>query len=168
MREELLIDYYDYVKDLLDTESVKSMNQFIQHGNITCLQHSLGVGIFSLIFVRNLGIPCNERALVRGALLHDYFLYDWHEKEDNHKWHGFTHAKTALNNATRDFELNHIEKDIIGKHMWPLNIMPPTCREAWVVNIIDTYCSTLETVSRIPLLRFLEEIIINAGKTIAI
>jgi uncharacterized protein len=165
MREELIRDFYNHIKDLLDSDSIKDMNNYNQHGNVTCLQHCVGVGIFSLIFVRNMGIKCDERALVRGALLHDYFQYDWHEKTPHRRWHGFTHANTALKNATRDFELSDIEKDIIEKHMWPLNLLKvPLCKESWIVNIIDTYCSLLETVSRIPLLKFLEDMIINAGQ----
>ena len=55
------------------------------------------------------------RSLVRGALLHDYFLYDWHIPDESHKWHGVTHAGDALKNARRDFELNEIEQDMISK-----------------------------------------------------
>ena len=37
-------------------------------------------------------------------------------------------------------------KDIIKKHMWPLTIIPPACREAWIVTAADKYCSLLETL----------------------
>ena len=39
-----------------------------------------------------------------------------------------------------------VEKDIIKKHMWPLTIVPPVCREAWIVTMADKYCSLMETL----------------------
>ena len=53
----------------------------------------------------------------------------------------------ALKNAMRDFELSVREIEIIQKHMWPLTIIPPTCREAWIVNGADTFISLIETIA---------------------
>ena len=82
-------------------------------------------------------------------------MYDWHDlkipiknPKDFFKLHGFTHANTALKNAKRDFVLSENEKEIIKKHMWPLNIKPPMSREAWVVTMADKICSIKETVHR--------------------
>ena len=93
-------------------------------------------------------IPCDRRAMIRGALLHDFFLYDWHDKEhiSIFKLHGFYHPGIALKNAEREFELSSIERDVIKKHMWPLTIVPPSCREAWIVTMADKYCSLMETL----------------------
>lgn len=60
--------------------------------------------------------------------------------------HGFSHPRTALKNAGREYRLSPREQDIIKKHMWPLTIVPPLCREAWIVTAADKYCSFLETV----------------------
>ncbi len=38
------------------------------------------------------------------------------------------------------------ERDIIKKHMWPLTVVPPMCREAWIVTTADKYCSLMETL----------------------
>lgn len=43
------------------------------------------------------------RYLVCGALLRNYFLYDWYEPDKSHQLHAFSHAKCALHNAERDF-----------------------------------------------------------------
>ena len=95
------------------------------------------------------GIAVDVHALVRGALLHDYFLYDWHEKDRSHCLHGFRHPSTALKNARADYPLNRIEKNIIARHMFPLTPIPPTCREAWLVCIADKYCALQETLQPI-------------------
>ena len=83
-----------------------------------------------------------EKSLVRGALLHDYFLYDWHTGGD--KLHGLHHAARALENAEKDFDLGDIERDIIKRHMFPLNIRPPKYRESWIVCLADKICAANE------------------------
>lgn len=80
--------------------------------------------------------------------MHDYFLYDWHDKDHVkiHRLHGFFHPGIALDNALKEYNLNSRQADIIKKHMWPLTIVPPMCREAWIVTMADKYCSLLETM----------------------
>ena len=89
----------------------------------------------------------NRRELIRGALLHDYFLYDWHEKNAGHRFHGFIHAGRALQNARKDFKLTIREENIILRHMFPLNVVPPMCKEAWLVCLADKICASKETVA---------------------
>ena len=117
----------------------------IQHGSTTVYEHSVGVAGASLKLAELFHIKVNEKALVKGALLHDYFLYDWHEKRKGHHFHGFTHPGTALKNAEKEYELGDIERNIISRHMFPLTIVPPMCREAWLVCLADKYCAVKET-----------------------
>lgn len=139
----------EYGREILKSENFKKMAAYKQHGDVSVLSHSLRVAERSLKFTETMArfhIHFDEEAVVRGALLHDYFLYDWHEKAAWHNLHGFRHARIALKNADEDYELSERERDIIEKHMFPLNIKPPSCREAWIVNLADTYCSTGETL----------------------
>lgn len=135
-------------EDILASDNFQKTRDFIQHGTMSVNSHSLNVAKYSLSISRKLGIPCDQRALVRGALLHDYFLYDWHDKnrQNYQKLHGFHHPSIALKNADKEYGLSSVEKDIIKKHMWPLTVVPPKCREAWIVTTADKYCSFLETV----------------------
>ena len=90
--------------DILQSGNFKSTNSFIQHGSVSVHSHSIRVAECSLKlekFLEKLGIHCHERDLVRGALLHDYFLYDWHDKYSHEKLHGFHHPNVALENASR-------------------------------------------------------------------
>ena len=119
-----------------------------QHGSTSVYAHSVRVAACSLCLSRMLRIRTDQRALVRGALLHDYFLYDWHDGARGRNIHGFTHPDTALRNADRDFTLTDTERDIIKKHMFPLTIKPPVCREGWIVCMVDKYCSLYETFKR--------------------
>lgn len=137
------------VEDIL--RSMRSEGRFqieektYQHGNTTVLAHSIRVAEASLRLAESLGIRTDREAMIRGALLHDYFLYDWHDSDNGHPLHGFTHGKTALKNAREDFTLNRKEEIIISRHMFPLTPVPPTCAEAWVVCMADKYCALKET-----------------------
>ncbi len=135
-----------YGKDILATPRYQEQDSYIQHGNITVRQHCMSVARASLKMDSLLHAHSDEKTLIRGALLHDYFLYDWHKPEQSPNWHGFRHARIALQNASKDFDLNMLEEEVIRKHMWPLNASLPKCREAWIVNLADTYCSLLETL----------------------
>ena len=134
--------------DILESPSFQSTREHIQHGTVTVNAHCISVAKHSLMLADKLKIRIERRELIRGALLHDYFLYDWHDKDHINplKLHGFFHPGRALKNATRDFELTEREKDIICKHMWPMTIIPPMCREAWIVTAADKWVSLMETL----------------------
>lgn len=131
---------------LLKNSQLRTTSEYIQHGDTTCLLHTFAVAYYSIRFAEYLGIEYKKGELIRGALLHDYFLYDWHD--GNHKLHGFTHPSCALENAGKDFSLTLTECDIIKKHMFPLTILPPKCRESWIVCCVDKACSLYETFAR--------------------
>ena len=117
----------------------------IQHGNVTVYAHCLRVACLACTLAGWLHLRVDEDALIRGALLHDYFLYDWHDPDNGHRWHGFTHPATALQNALQDWDLSDVEQDIIARHMFPLTPVPPACREAWLVCLADKLCAAGET-----------------------
>ncbi len=141
----------------LGDERLMKMKAYIQHGNVTTYDHSVLVAYYSCMLAYKLRLRLDEHALIKGALLHDYYLYDWHEKAAWHKWHGFRHPYLAAENALRDFELSEKELEIIRKHMWPLTIIPPCCKEAWIVNCTDTFISLIETISRFHRMKRLKE-----------
>ncbi len=133
---------------LKNHQVVQRMKAFKQHGRITTYDHCERVARTSFWLNRRLHLRSDEQALVRGAMLHDLFLYDWHAEDGGtHKLHGFTHPNTALNNARKHFTLGKKEENIIASHMWPLTLRRiPTCREAVIVCVADKICSTQETL----------------------
>lgn len=130
--------------------------EFIQHGKTSCQLHTIAVAYYSRAVARRLHIPCNERSLVRGALLHDYFLYDWHKKDTYEGLHGFTHPGVALYNACADFDLSDREKNIIKRHMFPLTPVPPVTTEGWIVCLVDKCCSIYEVFAWKPYYKLLK------------
>ena len=135
--------------DILQSRNFISTKGCIQHGDMTVNQHCLNVAKLSIAISEKLHIRCQKEEMIRGALLHDYFLYDWHvgDARKPHNLHGFYHPGIALKNASREYDLTARERDIIEKHMWPLTLTKlPRCREAWIVTTADKWCSLLETV----------------------
>ena len=138
---------YVFMKNLQTLCITAQEKAYVQHGMVSCYLQSGFVAYVSIWLARRFGIRVHLRSLVRGALLHDYFLYDWHIKDPFRKAHGFSHAAVALQNAERDFHLNAVERDMIAKHMFPLNLTPPRYRESVLVCIADKICAVYETFS---------------------
>lgn len=133
--------------ELLDNSRYSMTKDFIQHGSVSVYEHCISVAAESVRLARAMKLDVDIDSLIRGALLHDYFLYDWHDNPDGrHNVHGFTHPYTALRNASSDFELTRKERDIIVHHMFPLVPLPPHSKEAWLVCLADKICATKETI----------------------
>ena len=141
-------EYYDCIKDLVENVKVLKMDEFIQHGNTSCLKHCLAVSYKSYRFAKTFNL--DYKAVARAALLHDFFLYDWHHnKKKKHLFqkHGYIHPKIALENAIKYFDLTPKEQDIILKHMWPLTLRSiPKYKESMLVCFVDKYISSKETL----------------------
>lgn len=135
-------EYLDCINDLISHQTVRSMKNYIQHSGIDCLEHSLYVSYSSYLICRKLGF--DYRSAARGGLLHDFFLYDWHTAKPYRGLHGFVHPRIALRNANENFHLNERERDMISRHMWPLTIIPPKYKEAYIVVAADKYCAFME------------------------
>lgn len=135
--------------ELFNDKEYLSMRNYIQHGTTNCILHSIAVTHYSAMFAHRMHTKINYKYLIIGALLHDYFLYDWHEKSTSHKWHGFKHPKFALKNALKKWELNDIEKDVIKCHMFPLTLFSiPRYKESIIVCLVDKMCATYEIFAK--------------------
>lgn len=122
---------------------------FVQHGVTTTYEHSISVATIAVMLAVETGLTDDITIsdLVKAGLLHDYFLYDWHDNEPWHRLHGFTHGRTAYNNAIRDFgsEITPVMKDSIIKHMFPLTSSHPKYKEGWLVTVSDKIAASHET-----------------------
>ncbi len=129
-----------------DHPEVQKMRGYTQHGRVSTYAHCRRVARLSFWLARRLHLKVDEKSLVRGAFLHDFYLYDWHDCRDITRLHGFTHPAAALENAKRWFPLNGTEQDIIRSHMWPLTLTHiPHRRESVLVCVADKLCSLQET-----------------------
>ena len=142
--EELIRQFGE---DILNSYGMNIEKDCMQHGSVSVYDHSLMVAVMCIEIAARCKIGADMRALVRGALLHDYFLYDWHEADKSHRFHGFIHAGRALSNAEKDFELSDIERNMIKSHMFPLNPVLPRYWESVILCVADKICAARETGS---------------------
>lgn len=141
--------FREVLREVLPAGRVAEMKRFISHSDITVYRHCIQVAFTAYTMAQKWNVKCDLRSLVRGALLHDYYLYDWHDPNKGFRWHGFKHHRFALGNAERDFDLNDKERNIIYSHMFPLTFWClPRCREAWLVTLADKKVATKETARK--------------------
>ena len=141
MNEEVKI----LIESITSNDNYNKMKNYIAHGNISCYEHCYNVAIACYSFVLKYNIKCNMEDLIIGSLLHDYYLYDWHEKDNGISLHGYKHHKYAMKNAIRDFNINKRQQKIIYSHMFPLTFWTiPIYKEAWIVNLFDKVLAVKE------------------------
>lgn len=144
-------DYYEIVKDILESSEFQKRKEYPHHGSISVYDHSLKVSKIAYKLSKKFkSIDSNSVAI--GALLHDMYDKPWgksSEKKPFFKKHGFTHANEALENTKKLYPnyLNEKVEDIIKKHMFPLNIAPPKYKESWLVSLIDK-CVSMEVLTK--------------------
>ena len=149
---QILERYLELAQPTLDRGGhLGQMADLTQHGSTSTLEHSAAVAYVALAADMLLGLGLDEKALVTGGLLHDYFLYDWHDPaQAPDRLHGFTHPRHALDNAECDFDLDDTTRDVISRHMFPFLPIPPRTKEGWLVCLADKACTSAEVILRHP------------------
>ena len=138
------IEFRNIIKDILENETVKQMNNYRQHYDTSCYEHCFKVAWYNYVLCKKLKLDYVSAA--RAGMIHDLFLYDWRVPQPGRKrLHAFRHPRIALNNAIKLFDLNEKEKDIILKHMWPLTVVPPKYAESYIITLSDKLCALQES-----------------------
>ena len=140
----------DVLRDVRKDQNVQSMKGFIQHGDVSTYEHCVNVTRLSYRINRKLSLHSDLKVLLVGAMLHDFYLYDWHNYDNGeHLLHGFTHPEAARANAEKYFNIDARTGKAISTHMWPFNpVKIPTSREGWIICIADKCVSLHETFFR--------------------
>ena len=134
-------------KDMLNNKHIQHMKEYKQHGDISTYDHSVNVLNVAYAWAKRYKFTDEQiHNIIVGAMLHDFYLYDWHTgRIRSDGIHGFIHPKKALKNANKLFKLNAKQKNIIKSHMFPMTLLSaPKCKEAWVVMMADKYCAIIE------------------------
>ncbi len=138
------IEYYEIINEILKHDEFQKRKSYKHHGDITVYDHSLAVSKVAYAMAKKLKKDYKSAAI--GGLLHDFYDKPWQdviEKKPFLKKHGFVHAKEAKLNANKYFPNLMTPKidNIIERHMFPLNKIPPKYAESWIVTIADKYVS---------------------------
>ncbi len=129
-------EFIKTARPLLEHPGVARLSQCEHHRGKTRLEHVKEVAYLSFLWGKRFSLDCDS--IVRGALLHDLFYYDW--LREGPRLHGFRHHNIALKNARTITSLSQKEEDIIKRHMWPLTVIPPRYVESLIVSLVDTFC----------------------------
>ena len=136
-------------REILDNEKFKAPDNLIAHGKTSVMEHSILVAECGLKIIEKYNLKVNKDEFIKSALLHDYYFYDWHNAPKHVGLHGFTHSKTAAENAKTTFGINDRVYANILSHMWPLNITKlPKTKEGLILCIADKICSAGEVFVR--------------------
>lgn len=123
--------FEELIKEYMESPAIRKMDDFMQHGSTTTLEHCKNVAWVSFVINDRLHLNADEKDLIECAMLHDFYLYDWHDGKPERKTHGFDHPYIASENAAKSFEISEKTKSAIKSHMWPLNITEiPKSKEA--------------------------------------
>lgn len=126
------------VREIIHSEEFRGMKHYRHHIKGNVYDHSVKTAYLCYKHHRRFGTNINLQEFVRGAILHDFYLYDWHDKDAAHRFHGFTHPRRALENALHKYpDLTRIEQDMILHHMFPLTPVPPTTKAGWLICLYD-------------------------------
>ncbi len=153
-RYALMRDFWNYIrKQSYFLFTKRELTKYIQHGSTTIYKHTRNVSYLCFCFAKFLEKhyhwQFDYEALIIGAYLHDLFLYDWHEKNKQHKWHGFSHPRVASSNAQFFCHISKKEQTIIESHMWPLTFTKiPKCKEAILVCLFDKLAAIHEFLKK--------------------
>ncbi|MBQ6282063.1 MAG: phosphohydrolase [Bacilli bacterium] len=135
-------EFETIINDIINNKTVLEMKKYRQHFSTDCFNHCYDVAYNCYKAAKKLKL--DYVSITRAAMLHDLFLYDWRIKGDRKGLHAFTHGKCACDNASKLFDLNEKEMDMIKKHMWPLTIIPPKSIEGFILTGMDKYCASKE------------------------
>lgn len=139
----------DFLFPLFEDENVLLMKKFIQHGDVTTYDHCLSVAFRCYEIARKNPDKVDVKSLLTAAMLHDFCLYDWHDPDPSHKWHGFHHAKRAADNARKYYAVSDEVYDAIYRHMWPLNPLRfPRNRMEFILMRADRSVALRETFGK--------------------
>lgn len=139
-------EFFECAGDLLETDEIKSLEQYVQHDTINRLQHITSVAYMSYVLCKRFSLDYLVTA--RAGVMHDLFYYDWHEKHGGHRLHGYRHPGFAVKNAKELCgSIDRKTENIIKRHMWPLTPTPPKYKEGFIVCFADKYCAATELIT---------------------
>ncbi|MDY5577641.1 MAG: HD family phosphohydrolase [Lachnospiraceae bacterium] len=142
-------DFYVVMSELIHDPKILQMKNYAQHNSSNTFKHSVHVALTAYRLSKIFHLKIDESSLAKGAMLHDFYLYDARGGQIGAWKHGTGHADTALNNSLKHYQLTRLEKEIIYCHMWPLNITRvPRSKESLLISMADKYCAAREMMAR--------------------
>ena len=148
MREYTAKDDQEFqhcLSEMVEHPAIQILKEIPQHKGGTTFSHCVNVAKTAYQLAKKWHWEIDIRTLVRGIMLHDYYLYDTETMPYSDYRHSLAHPKLAASNAEKHFTLSKKERNMILSHMWPIPGAPlPRCKEAWLLCIADKICAQKE------------------------
>lgn len=137
-------EFMEIVRPVLQHPAFIRLQNYTHHHYTTRYQHCLNVAWYSYRMSKRAHL--NVVSCTKGALLHDFYLYDPHlpDTKMQRRLHLHIHPRIALANAKTYFSVDAVMEDCIVHHMWPVDRERPLTREGKIVSRADKYCAALE------------------------
>ncbi len=132
-------EFNEIIRNYVIHPKFQETKLYTHHGH-TRYEHSLRVAYYTYKVTKKLHLNYKEATVA--ALLHDFFLDEVIEEKSYSRMRH--HPKIALKNATKYFDINEKQKDMIVTHMFPITLTPPSYLEGWLLDIIDDIISIYE------------------------
>ena len=133
-------EFTNLVKDILENPNFQELNQEVHHG-ISRFEHSYRVAQGVYIITKKLHFRYKEAT--RAALLHDFY-FNYQLEENGEVKNLVEHAKVALLNVSKYYNLSEIEQNMIASHMFPLSTVMPKYKESFCVSLVDKVVAIYE------------------------
>lgn len=144
LSEERKAELEKFYQQFLHDERILKMKEIPMHRGSNCFLHSFRVARLCIKRAQR-HKHVNYEVLLVGAILHDYYLYDWRKNRELRKKHGRNHPMIAARKAKEDFGISDEVSKIIETHMWPINFKKfPKTKEARILMNADTDIATRE------------------------
>lgn len=138
-------NYLKIINPIITNYEFQKRKKYRHHKDKTVYDHSLQVSYLGYKIAKYLP-KVDEKSVAIAGMLHDFYDKPWMENKEKKKFfqkHGFVHAKEARDNAYKYFPelMNKKIENMIIRHMFPLNIIPPKYIESWIITISDKIVS---------------------------
>ena len=94
------------LSEMIENPAIQKLKEIPQHKGSTTYAHCVNVANTAYALAKKWHWDIDIRALVRGAMLHDYYLYDTETMPYSDYRHSLVHPKLAVANAEKLFDLN--------------------------------------------------------------
>lgn len=135
--------FADIAEEIVCHEEYQKLKDFTHHLCMSRYEHCMHVAYRAYVKAVCSKKEVDLKSLIRGALLHDFYFYT---REEAPKGHLKSHPLKAIENVTKFFDVNEIEKDIIVTHMWPIGGRKPKFIESNLVMKSDKVSAFAEVI----------------------
>ena len=142
-------EFNEIAHDILNSNEFLKMKSYKVHVKGSLYDHSVKVAYLCFKHHKRFKMKMDVSELVRGALLHDYYLYDLHGGDKKYRFHWFKHPTKALEMATEKYPmLTKTQRDMIKNHMFPLTLIPPKTKAGWLVCFYDKVAAITDRLGK--------------------